>query len=123
MSGLSPKVILEACRIFEEFKGALTEQFVLQELSLFPQLNASYYWSSGAMAEVDFIFSDGLDAYPLETKAGNNVHAKSLKSYGEKYHPKYLFRTSLLPYEQNGNLVNLPLYMLFAMQEVLGGLD
>lgn len=107
MSGLSPKVILEACRIFEEFKGALTEQFVLQELSLFPQLNASYYWSSGAMAEVDFIFSDGLDAYPLETKAGNNVHAKSLKSYGEKYHPKYLFRTSLLPYEQNGNLVNL----------------
>lgn len=123
MSGLSPKVILEACRIFEEFKGALTEQFVLQELSLFPQLNASYYWSSGAMAEVDFIFSDGLDAYPLETKAGNNVHAKSLKSYGEKYHPKYLFRTSLLPYEQNGNLINLPLYMLFAMQKVLGGLD
>lgn len=119
MSGLSPKILLEGSQIFEEFKGALTEQYVLQELSAFPQLSASYYWTSGAAAEVDFIFSDGLKVYPLEAKAGSNVHAKSLKSYGERFHPHLLFRTSLLPYEKNGNLVNIPLYMLFAMPQVL----
>lgn len=119
LGGLSPKVLIEGSRIFEEFKGALTEQYVLQELAMFPQLNASYYWTSDAAAEVDFVFSDGLNVYPLEVKAGNNVHAKSLKSFGERYNSKNLFRTSLLPYEENGKLVNVPLYMLFALQEVL----
>ena len=119
MSGLSPKVFIEGSRIFEEFKGALTEQYVLQELSLFPQLNANYYWTSDANAEVDFLFSDGLYAYPLEAKAGNNVHAKSLKVYDKEYNPQLLFRTSLLPYEKNGKLVNIPLYLLFALPKVL----
>lgn len=119
LGGLSPKVIIEGCRIFEEFKGALTEQFVLQELSLFPRLNTSHYWTSEATAEVDFVFSEGLDVYPLEVKSGVNVHAKSLKIYAERYNPKYLFRTSLLPYEKNGRLINVPLYMLFALDKVL----
>ena len=68
--------------------------------SLFPQLNANYYWTSDANAEVDFLFSDGLYAYSLEAKAGNNVHAKSLKVYDKEYNPQLLFRTSLLPYEK-----------------------
>lgn len=119
LGGLSPKVIIEGCRIFEEFKGALTEQFVLQELSLFPRLNTSHYWTSEASAEVDFVFSEGLEVYPLEVKSGVNVHAKSLKIYDGKYNPKYLFRTSLLPYEKNDRLINVPLYMLFALDKVL----
>lgn len=123
LGGLSPKVIIEGSRIFEEFKGALTEQFVFQELSLFPRLNAYHYWTSEATAEVDCVFSDGLEVYPLEIKSGMNVHAKSLKIYSEKYNPNYQFRTSLLPYEQNGNLVNIPLYMLFALKEVLKRLN
>lgn len=86
--------------------------YVLQELSLFPRLSASYYWTSDTKAEVDFVFSEGLEVYPMEVKAGNNVHAKSLKVYDEKYNPKCLFRTSLLPYKKNGKLVNVPLYML-----------
>lgn len=119
LGGLSPKVIIEGCRIFEEFKGALTEQFVLQELSLFPRINTSHYWTSEASAEVDFVFSEGLEVYPLEVKSGVNVHAKSLKVYDGKYNPKYLFRTSLLPYEKNDRLINVPLYMLFALDRVL----
>lgn len=119
LGGLSPKVIIEGCRIFEEFKGALTEQFVLQELSLFPRLNTSHYWTSEASAEVDFVFSEGLEVYPLEVKSGVNVHAKSLKIYDGKYNPKYLYRTSLLPYEKNDRLINVPLYMLFALDRVL----
>lgn len=123
LGGLSPKVIIEGSRIFEEFKGALTEQYVLQELSLFPRLSASYYWTSDAKAKVDFVFSEGLEVYPMEVKAGNNVYAKSLKVYDEKYNPKRLFRTSLLPYEQNGKLLNVPLYMLFALEKVLEGME
>lgn len=119
LGGLSPKVIIEGCRIFEEFKGALTEQFVLQELSLFPRLNTSHYWTSDASAKVDFVFSEGLEVYPLEVKSGVNVHAKSLKIYDGKYNPKYLYRTSLLPYEKNDRLINVPLYMLFALDRVL----
>ena len=76
--------------------------------SLFPQLNANYYWTSDANAEVDFLFSDGLYAYPLEAKAGNNVHAKSLKVYDKEYNPQLLFCTSLLPYEKKWEVSKHP---------------
>ncbi len=118
MSRVSPKVILEGSRIFEEFKGALTEQYVCQELQNYSDtLETNYYWSSSATAEVDFLVSDGWDVYPLEVKAGVTMNAKSLKLYREKYSPKWALRTSLLPYERNdvSKTVNIPLYMLFAL--------
>lgn len=119
MSGLSPKVILDGSRIFEEFKGALTEQYVCQELQLHRNLHSNYYWTSSSVAEIDFLVSDGLEVYPLECKAGITMNAKSLKSYKEKYSPRWSLRTSLLPYERNEEALttNIPLYMLFALQE------
>ncbi len=122
MSKLSPKVILEGSRVFEEFKGALTEQYVCQELQNFSEaMQTNYYWTSEATAEVDFLVSDGLDVYPLEVKAGITMNAKSLKLYREKYNPKWALRTSLLPYERNtaSRTINLPLYMLFVLQDEL----
>lgn len=122
MSKISPKVILEGSRIFEEFKGALTEQYVCQELQNFAEtLETNYYWSSSATAEVDFLVSDGLDVYPLEAKAGVTMNAKSLKLYREKYSPKWSVRTSLLPYERNNSskTINIPLYMLFVLDKEL----
>ena len=122
MSKISPKVILEGSRIFEEFKGALTEQYVCQELQNFTEtLETNYYWSSSATAEVDFLISDGLDVYPLEAKAGVTMNAKSLKLYREKYSPKWSVRTSLLPYERNNSskTINIPLYMLFVLYKEL----
>ena len=122
MSGVSPKVILDGSRIFEEFKGALTEQFVSQELQQFSDtLQTNYYWTSSATSEVDFIISDGLDVYPLEVKAGVTMNAKSLKLYVEKYSPKWAIRTSLLPYERNAEAktLNIPLYMLFVLGKEL----
>lgn len=119
LSGLSPRIILEGSRIFEEFKGALTEQFVCQELRQFDRLQTMYYWTSGSTAEIDFIFSDGLNVYPLEVTAGMTMNAKSLKVYNERYSPVRQFRTSLLPYKDNGNVVNIPLYMLFALETEL----
>lgn len=122
MSDLSPKVILEGSRIFEEFKGALTEQFVCQELqTLSDDIQSRFYWTSSATAEVDFIISDGLYVYPLECKSGVTMKTKSLKIYKEKYSPKWALRTSLLPYERNASAktINIPLYMLFALQSEL----
>ena len=117
LGGVSPKVILEGSRIFEEFKGALTEQYVCQELQLFRHLQGNYYWTSSSVAEIDFLVSDGMGIYPLECKAGYTMNAKSLKSYKEKYSPSWSFRTSLLPYEKNSeaHTTNLPLYMFFAL--------
>ena len=117
LGGVSPKVILEGSRIFEEFKGALTEQYVCQELQLFRRLQGNYYWTSSSVAEIDFLVSDGMGIYPLECKAGYTMNAKSLKSYKEKYSPSWSFRTSLLPYEKNSeaHTTNLPLYMFFAL--------
>lgn len=121
MSGVSPKVILEGSRIFEEFKGALTEQYVCQELQLFKRLQTNYYWTSSSAAEVDFLISDGMEVFPLECKAGLTMNAKSLKVYRQKYMPRLSLRTSLLPYSKNKEegIVNIPLYMLFALHEEL----
>jgi predicted AAA+ superfamily ATPase len=110
---------LEGSRIFEEFKGALTEQYVCQELTTFDTLQSSYYWSSNAKAEVDFVFSDGLNVYPLEVKSGYSVNAKSLKSYIDRYHPLQALRTSLLPYKVDDRIINIPLYMLFALEKIM----
>jgi predicted AAA+ superfamily ATPase len=118
-SGLSPRIILEGSRIFEEFKGAITEQYVCQELSVLDNLQSSYYWTSDAKAEVDFIFSDGLHVYPLEVKSGYSINAKSLKSYIDRYHPTRAIRTSLLPYRVDGNIINIPLYMFFALNRIM----
>jgi len=121
LSGVAPKVILEGSKIFEEFKGALTEQFVCQELQLFKRLQTRYYWTSASKAEVDFLVSDGMEVYPLEAKAGFTMNAKSLKSYKGRYSTKWCLRTSLLPYERNeeAGIINIPLYMLFALEEEL----
>ncbi len=116
MSGLSVQVIIEGNRLFEEFKGSLTEQYALQEMSLFSRITPLCYWTSSSKAEVDFVFSDGINVYPLEVKAGINVQAKSLKIYVENYSPKQIYRASLLPYTENGNIINLPLYGLFCFQ-------
>lgn len=120
MSRVSPKVILEGSGIFEEFKGALAEQYVCQELQQFADtMQTNYYWTSSATSEVDFIISDGQDVYPLEVKAGVTMNAKSLRLYKEKYAPKWAIRTSLLPYERNeeSGTLNIPLYLLFILQD------
>lgn len=121
LSGVSPKVILEGSRIFEEFKGALTEQYVCQELQLHKRLQTNFYWTSSSSAEVDFLISDGMEVFPLECKAGLTMNAKSLKVYRQKYKPRLSLRTSLLPYSRNEEegIINIPLYMLFALHDEL----
>jgi len=109
-ASLDAKTILEGNRIFEEFKGALTEQYVLQTLKLFERFHVSY-WASN-LAEVDFVIQAQGSIIPIEVKASTNLRARSLKSYREKYNPTIAIRTSLSNFELNNGLHNLPLYYL-----------
>ncbi|HEY5583451.1 MAG TPA: ATP-binding protein [Ruminiclostridium sp.] len=117
MSELSPQAITQNIRIFEEFKGALTEQYVLQELSSIPEIRNTYYWTSEATAEVDFIFSDGQRVIPMEVKAGKNLQARSLKIYREKYDTHLAIRTSLSNLKYDEGLLNVPLYVLWNLEK------
>lgn len=110
MSDLDIETLLDGHRIFEEFKGALTEQFVLQEMiagGIVPS-----YWSSQGKAEVDFVFKHKSEIYPLEVKAEENLQSKSLKVYAEKYSPPISLRTSMRNYRKENWLMNIPLYAI-----------
>lgn len=113
MSELSPHTIIESKRVFEEFKGALSEQFVLQELSSFVGIRSIYYWTSDATAEVDFVFSDGKKVIPVEVKASDNLQAQSLKIYRSKYNTPLAVRTSLANLRYDNGLLNVPMYVLW----------
>ena len=107
---LDVKTLLEGNRIFEEFKGSLTEQYVLQEM--ISNGITPFYWSSSGTAEVDFVFKHESDVFPLEVKAEENLQSKSLKVYNEKYNPKICLRTSMRDYRKESWLMNIPLYAI-----------
>ena len=119
MSELLPEAILDGTRVFEEFKGALTEQFVLSELLGMDFIRNVYYWTSEATAEVDFVFSDGMDIFPLEVKSGENLQSKSLRVYRDKYSPRLAIRASLANLRLDGGLLNIPLYAMFNIKNYL----
>lgn len=111
-SGLDSRSIIEGNRIFEEFKGSLTEQYVNQQLLADAQTK-TYYWSAErGNAEVDFIIQNGMNAVPIEVKSVENLKAKSLKVYCEKYKPAVAVRTSLSDYREETWLTNVPLYAI-----------
>lgn len=116
LSGLSEKILLDGNVLFSEFKGALTEQYVLQQLIAENNIHP-YYWSGErSTAEVDFIIEKENNFYPIEVKAEENLQAKSLKSFRDKFTHKMSVRTSLSDFRQEEWLVNVPLY---AIQEVV----
>lgn len=116
---IEPEIILDAQAVFKEFMGALTEQFVLQELQAIEIAQSVYYWSEGATSEVDFIFQYHNKIIPVEAKAGLSVHAQSLRVFCKKYEPKLAIRTSLRNYRTDNGLINLPLYLLWNCKSVL----
>lgn len=108
MAQVSPKLLLEKNQILTEFKGALTEQFVAQQLKIKSDL---YYWSAqNGMAEVDFLYQKNSQIIPLEVKAEENLKSKSLKSYMDKYPTEKAIRISVNKYREQDWLTNIPLY-------------
>lgn len=108
-SRLSPSAVVEGNRAFTEFKGALTEQFVQQELRAVAE-SVPYTWApSGSMAEVDFLAEAEDGIVPIEAKAERNLQAKSLGVYRAKFCPSTAIRTSLADMREEGGLWDLPL--------------
>ena len=113
--GLSYKNILEENTALSTFKGAITENYVLQELIV--QNKVPYFWRSGNTAELDFLFEEDGNVIPVEVKAATNTQAKSFKQFCKKYQSKTGFKLSLKNIAENDcegtNVVSLPLYLLW----------
>lgn len=110
MTGIRQNILLDGNDMFVEFKGALTEQYVMQQLATISDVSVYYYTNDRSSAEIDFLIDNGETVIPVEVKAEVNLKAKSLKTYYEKYQPKISVRTSMADYKKEDWLVNLPLY-------------
>jgi len=105
--------------VFAEFKGALSEQFVLQELKASSK-SPIYYWGSAqGKAEVDFIMQYRNEIIPIEVKSSINTKSQSLSVYMEKYRPAHAVRISLKNCGRAGALYSVPLYMIGSLEELL----
>lgn len=119
MTGLKQSSLLDGNDMFKEFKGALTEQYVMQQFATIPGLNIYYYTNDRGSCEVDFVVDNGETIVPVEVKAEINLKAKSLKTYCEKYNPRIAVRTAMTDFKKERNLINLPLYAIGEFLTVL----
>ena len=110
MVGLRQRTLLDGNDTFTEFKGALTEQYVMQQLATIPDLSVYYYTNPRGSCEIDFVVDAGEQIIPVEVKAEVNLQAKSLKTYHEKFRPVMSIRSSMADYKKEDWLINLPLY-------------
>lgn len=111
MAGLMPEILLKENNLFTEFKGVISEQFVLQQLV--SQSQHAYYWSPDAgKSEIDFVIQKDNLIIPIEVKAAENLKSRSLRLYFDKYQPPICIRTSLSGYKKQEWMENIPLYAL-----------
>jgi predicted AAA+ superfamily ATPase len=110
MAGLNTMTVIEGNKIFTEFKGALTEQYVMQQLRLNSENYIGYWANDRSTAEVDFVVQRDGEVIPIEVKAGENLRAKSFKLFCDQYEPQVAVRVSLADYKPEPWMVNIPLY-------------
>ena len=123
MAGLRQRTLLDGNALFVEFKGALTEQYVCQQLKTIENLDVYYYTNDRGSCEVDFVVDTGEQIIPIEVKAEVNLRAKSLRTYQEKYSPEVCVRTSMADFKKEDWLVNLPLYAIEKIVETVDELS
>ena len=112
MTHLRQDVLLDGNYLFREFKGALTEQYVLQQLKTVPGVQAYYWTNDRNTSEVDFLLDVGGAAFPLEVKAEVNLQSKSLRAFADRFSPNLSVRSSMADYKRESWLLNLPLYAI-----------
>ena len=112
MTGLRQRTLLDGDDLFVEFKGALTEQYVCQQLKTIEDLGIYYYTNDRGSCEIDFVVDTGEQIVPIEVKAETNLRAKSLKTYRDRFEPELSVRTSMADYKKEDWLLNLPLYAI-----------
>ena len=111
LAQLPPNVYMSDNAMFKEFKGAMTENYVLQSLVANFEVMPRYWMSSGT-AEVDFVLQDGLNILPIEVKSGTSISGKSIKVFGEKYSSPLMLRFSGLNLRCDNNFLNIPLWLV-----------
>lgn len=119
MTRLVPKVLLDGHDVFTEFKGALTEQYVLQQLKTASRTPIHYWSHDRGLAEIDFVLQCEDKIVPMEVKAEISLRAKSLKSYRDRYNPPLAIRASLADYRVDDTLANIPLFALHGLDSVV----
>lgn len=117
MAGLDPATLISGNDFFEQYKGALTEQFVLQTLKTIPRLDIHYWTPDVGIAEVDFVVQHLSKIIPIEVKAVKNLRAKSLAQFISRYHTPTTIRTSLSQYIKGEQITDVPLYALELLTE------
>ncbi len=120
MANLDVKTLLDGNLIFTEFKGALTEQYVLEQLVTDREISIFYWSSDKSDGEIDLLIQYKNELVPIEVKAAENLQAKSLRAFVEKNKPKMAIRTSMSDFREEIWLTNLPLY---AINELTGYLE
>ena len=120
LSELPAEAILEGNDIFVEFKGALTEQYVLQQMISDTPYTPYYYGTDKGTFEQDFLIQKERNIVPIEVKAEGNLRSQSLKAYCEKFHPNMAVRLSALKYKEQDWMINLPLYAVRQRPEPVG---
>ncbi|MBU0488119.1 MAG: ATP-binding protein [Bacteroidetes bacterium] len=110
MNKIDRSVLLNGNELFREFKGALTEQYVLQQLKTHPEYQINYWSAERSEGEVDFVIQTAGDIVPVEVKAEENLKAKSLMAFIRKYGLQRAIRLSMSDYREDNNLTNIPLY-------------
>ena len=118
MTGLRQSTLLDGNDLFTEFKGALTEQYVCEQLKTIENLRIYYYTNDRGSCEIDFIADTGEQIIPIEVKAETNLRAKSLKVYREKFALETSVRTSMTDFKKEDRLINLPLYAIGQMTDL-----
>ncbi len=119
MAGLHEHTLLDGNKLFSQFKGALTEQYICQQLKTIDDLGIYYYTNDRGSCEVDFIIDTGEQIVPVEVKSEINLKSKSLKSYREKFSPDISVRSSMTDFKKDERLINLPLYAIEQITDVI----
>ncbi len=119
MAELPPEAVVVKGDLLKEFKGAMAENFVLNSLLAQGFLTPHYWTISGNKAEVDFLIQDGLDIFPIEVKAEDNISGQSFKVYQDRYNPSLRLRLSLRNLNVNGNIVNIPIFLCDWLKDLL----
>ena len=112
MAELDIKTLLDGNKVFVEFKGALAEQYVAQQLISMFNKQIYYYTSKNSIYEIDFMMSKDNHIMLVEVKSGYNLSSKSVNYFKTKYAPKYVYELSLNNYNENNETINVPLYAL-----------
>ena len=119
MSGLDARTLVNGAEFFKQYKGALTEQFVLQQLQLMEETEIHYWSPDNGIAEVDFVIQSAGQIIPIEVKAEQNLRAKSLAEFIKRYNTSLVVRTSMAPYSKGEKIIDLPLYAISVLSDLV----